>query len=210
MPSIVRQSELPAFARLPSAEELYVMERYAKHASRCNICYLPYQTVSRGEALCARGMHLASEVTQYIQSKNGKPYGVTEYDVPAKQIAIPGPCEVVRDLLRAFDLGLANHLRKARTHVIVHNDQYTEPSSPRSTASVLSSVPSSRSYYDELERPVIIQPARRTHRDSYGHREDVYIPTRGSLYRQSGTQSRGGVETYHAGPRSRTQQGFLR
>ncbi|MCJ1298948.1 hypothetical protein MMC08_001739 [Hypocenomyce scalaris] len=100
-------------SRLPGDDEKYVMQEFARHASRCSACASPYSVHLAGGTLCPTGHQLAIDVAQYVYTQAGKAYSRTDRarGQQAVQIEIPASCQVVRGLLQAMDNGL--RLRKA-------------------------------------------------------------------------------------------------
>jgi len=84
------------------------MRAFASHASHCSRCADPYRTHLEGGTLCDRGHALAHDITQYIYSKAGLPFSVTDRERTGDrvQIEVPPGYDAVRSLLKAMDRGL--------------------------------------------------------------------------------------------------------
>ncbi|EXJ89500.1 hypothetical protein A1O3_02567 [Capronia epimyces CBS 606.96] len=98
-------------------DEQSVMEHFARHASKCNICKDPYLAYKQDTPLCDRGNAYAIDVANYIYSKGGKPFSVIDRKRGDRvQIEIPFGCEVISSLVKAFDRGMT--LRASKPVVV--------------------------------------------------------------------------------------------
>ena len=114
-------------SRLPRDDEVCVMRRFARHASRCADCAHPYMVHKTGGTLCPKGYQHALLVTEYVIAKEGKPHSVIDLDDnKLVEIEIPPECGAVRELLKALERGLK--LRR-KTPVISYDETY--PVRPR-------------------------------------------------------------------------------
>ena len=104
------------YSRLPRDDELYVMQRFAHHASRCSTCAHPYEVYRKGSKLCSKGNSRALDVRQYIFNKAGQAYSVVDLNNnQLLQVEIPADCSAVRELLRAMERGLYIRRRQQPT-----------------------------------------------------------------------------------------------
>ncbi len=94
-------------SRLPSHDELYVMEAFARHACHCLVCVHPYEVHRKGGSLCPEGHRRALDLAQYIFSKNGRAYSLADLDGNRLvEMEISNELVVVRELLKAMERGL--------------------------------------------------------------------------------------------------------
>ena len=140
LPSRPRQvtfGPIPAtVSRLPRDDELYVMQKFARHASQCAACAHPYTVHKTGRTLCPKGHARALAVTEYVIAKEGKHHSVIDLEGNKRvEIEIPPDCGAVRELLKALERGL----RLRRQEPIVSYDK-TYPVAPRVKAT---------DYYDD-------------------------------------------------------------
>ncbi|KAK0514838.1 hypothetical protein JMJ35_002217 [Cladonia borealis] len=136
-PRQVKFGPIPAtVSRLPREDELYVMHRFARHASHCADCAHPYTVHKTGRTLCPKGHARALEVTEYVIAKEGKHHSVIDLEGNKRvEIEIPPDCGAVRELLMALERGL----RLRRKEPIISYDE-TYHVAPRAKAT---------DYYDE-------------------------------------------------------------
>ena len=152
LPSRPRQvsfGPIPAtVSRLPRDDELYVMHRFARHASHCAACAHPYTVHKTGRTLCPKGHQRAIEVTEYVIAKEGKHHSVIDLEGNKRvEIEIPPDCGAVRELLKALERGL-----RLRRHepIISYDETYHVP--PRTKATP---------YYDNGDAYIIAPPGGR-------------------------------------------------
>ncbi|KAL6714268.1 hypothetical protein ACLMJK_007691 [Lecanora helva] len=113
------------YSRLPHDDELYVMKRFARHASQCSTCAHPYDVHRKGGSLCSKGHSRALDVTQYVFNKAGQAFSVVDLDGNHRvQMEIPADCSVVRELLKALERGL--RLRR-KVQPISYDENYPIP-----------------------------------------------------------------------------------
>lgn len=97
----------PHYSRPARDDELYVMKRFAHHASHCSSCAHPYDVHKRGGTLCHKGHRRALDVAQYLYNKSGQAYSLVDREGNQRiQVEIPAGCESVRGLLKAMERGL--------------------------------------------------------------------------------------------------------
>lgn len=112
-------------SRQPRDDELSVMIYFARHAARCNICVDPYDAYKRDIPLCDRGHSFARDVAKYIYAKGGKPFSVVDRQNGDRiQIEIPVGCEVITDLVKAFDRGM--NLKASKPVVVMSKGEKRE------------------------------------------------------------------------------------
>ena len=127
-PRQVGFAPIPAtYSRLPHDDELYVMRKFAHHASHCTTCAHPYEVHRKGGRLCSKGHSRALDVAQYVFNRAGQAYSVVDLNGNRLlQMEIPADCSVVRELLRALERGL--YLRR-KTQPASYDENY--PIAPR-------------------------------------------------------------------------------
>lgn len=110
--------------RPPREDEIYVMGRFANHASHCEYCSHPYKTYEAGGYLCERGHSYAKDVALYVYLKDGVLFSEVEEEIGhhPTQVEIPANLEVVRELLQAFHDGM-----RKQTPIIMHDKPYYVP-----------------------------------------------------------------------------------
>ncbi|KAL2441090.1 hypothetical protein ABEF95_011856 [Exophiala dermatitidis] len=117
--------------RPPGDAEQSVMDHFARHAARCEVCKDPEHSYKHDIPLCDRGNTLAMDVAKYVYSKGGKPFSVVDRLQGKRiQLEIPPGCQVINSLVRAFDRGM---IPRARNPVVVTQvaPTPTQPSTPR-------------------------------------------------------------------------------
>ena len=67
-------------SRPPRDDELYVMQRFARHASHCVACAHPYTVDKTGGTLCPKGHQRAIDVIEYVIAKEGKYHSVIDLE----------------------------------------------------------------------------------------------------------------------------------
>lgn len=109
--------------RAPREDETSVMRVFARHARSCEQCDNPYRTFQQGGELCHQGHLYARDVAKYIYSKGGAPFSLIDRDSfgERNEIEIPVDCEVIRNLIKAFDRGLSLRSKKP---IISHDPNY--------------------------------------------------------------------------------------
>jgi len=95
-------------SRPPTASEMSVMHKFARHCSHCLACEDPYTSFRISAPLCARGIERALVVNKYVFTRNGKAYSVGTHEDGYEQVRVEVPAryEAVRGLLRAVEEGL--------------------------------------------------------------------------------------------------------
>ncbi|KAK5198583.1 hypothetical protein LTR96_008626 [Exophiala xenobiotica] len=106
-------------ARRPLRDDEYsVMDRFARHASKCKACADPYASWKQDISLCDRGWSYARDVARYTYSKGGRPLSIIDrLNGDYVQLDIPPECEVINSLIKAWDHGLC--LNKTKRPIIV-------------------------------------------------------------------------------------------
>ncbi|OAP60474.1 hypothetical protein AYL99_05476 [Fonsecaea erecta] len=100
----VRFAAEVASLRDPYDSELYVMERYARHALNCVFCIDPYTTYRREGSLCTKGNDLAKDIEEHLYVKGGKPFSrLDRENGDDVQVRISDALEPVTSLLKAID-----------------------------------------------------------------------------------------------------------
>lgn len=189
----------PDYSRLARDDELYVMNRFAHHASRCSSCAHPYDVHKRGGTLCPKGHQRALDVAQYLYNKGGQAYSRVDREGNQRiQVEIPAGCESVRGLLKAMERGLRlgrsspatsydrtyyippRKIQPERNHQYVREPQYTRK--PR---------------LETAEPPLYSRRQRR---------EKPYYAGRGSLFEEDMRERESRYKShepvyYHAAPR---------
>ncbi|KAE8145170.1 hypothetical protein BDV25DRAFT_165240 [Aspergillus avenaceus] len=184
MPAPIEDHEPVVPVRELEADEEYVMEAFERHANHCTRCVTPLKAYKKGHSLCERGHQYATDVAQYLYSKNGKSYSVLdrEYTQPTL-VKIPRDCWAVRALLLAIEDGLSLE-RKEKTPVqdrkpIISYDR-TYPIPPRRSTS--------------QQRVACNEIIEREPRNTRRPRVIVYSPrsspSRGSLYESDAAERR--------------------
>ncbi|RMZ83157.1 hypothetical protein DV738_g1179, partial [Chaetothyriales sp. CBS 135597] len=174
--------------RRARGDELSVMRVFARHADHCVRCSSPCLALKLGQSLCERGLGYARDVAKYIYGKGGVPLSVIDKNIFDERIEIDVPldCEVIRDLVRAFEKGIS--LQSRRRPVVLHGATHDEDHiSPRRNAVV--------HFHDERGHGIEIKPASsRTARKETKchsryesgikgeHRLSIVRDKRGSLY----------------------------
>ena len=156
------------------------MRAFASHASHCSRCADPYRTHLEGGTLCDRGHALAHDITQYIYSKAGLPFSVTDRERTGDrvQIEVPPGYDAVRSLLKAMDRGLRirgkNEARGpvARAATAERHYYVPERTAPRMERRPEATI-------------VEMRPSTGSRRDDRRERRETrYVEGRGSRYRQ--------------------------
>lgn len=117
----------PLQSRIPRDDELYVIQAFSRHASRCEDCINPVRTYASGRELCPIGNRKALDVIQYIYTEDGRPFSKPDHERNiCTQIEISAEYESVRSLLKALDPGqqkleqMQSHQdRSMQSHTIV-------------------------------------------------------------------------------------------
>lgn len=151
-------------------DETFVLSEYEGHASKCSRCVDALDTFREGRSLCERGLQYASDVANYVFSKDGKAFSAVDKERhEVMLVRIPRGFKASRRLLLAIEEGLRlhNHRREQQQPVISYDQNYLV--GPRRSSTTTA-------------EPVteIIERAPRTRR-----RVIVYprsSPNRGSLY----------------------------
>ncbi|KAJ9608587.1 uncharacterized protein PV06_03465 [Exophiala oligosperma] len=112
-------------SRPPRDDEYFVMYRFTKHASKCNLCADPYASYQRDLDLCDRGRSYARDVASYLYSKGGKPFSkIDRSNGDTVEVEVPAECAVIKELVKAWGRGMT--LTKAKKPVIVNSSKTTE------------------------------------------------------------------------------------
>jgi hypothetical protein len=160
-------------------DERYVMQHFTAHASYCPRCEDSYRICMQGDTLCERGHAHARDIAQYVYSKPGKVYSVTDRNATGArvQIEIPAKCDAIRGLLKAVDQGLKVKGPASRP-VVIHDRTYH----------VLDQRPLPDRY-----KVIEVAPRRREERraeDGNRRRDTVYVLGRGSLHEKDEKERR--------------------
>jgi hypothetical protein len=147
-------------------DETFVLSEYEGHASKCSRCADALDTFREGRSLCERGLQYASDVANYVFSRDGKAFSAVDKERNELMLVrIPRGFKASRRLLLAIEEGLRLHHREQQQPVISYDQNYMVPPRRPSTAEPITE---------------IIERAPRTRR-----RVIVYprsSPNRGSLY----------------------------
>jgi hypothetical protein len=145
-------------------DETFVLSEYEGHASKCSRCVDALDTFREGRSLCERGLQYASDVANYVFSRDGKAFSAVDKERDEVMLVrIPRGFKASRRLLLAIEEGLRLHNRDRP--VISYDQNYLvearRPSTTEPVTEIIERAPRTR-------RRVIVYP-----RSS---------PNRGSLY----------------------------
>jgi hypothetical protein len=101
-------SVMKTFSRSIRDDELSVMKTFSRHADRCQRCGDLNKVQLSGGALCHLGRAYARDIAKYIFLEDERVFSMIdqERDGIRVQIEIPPQFAVVRNLLRATEMGL--------------------------------------------------------------------------------------------------------
>ncbi|KAK7895125.1 hypothetical protein LTR67_005864 [Exophiala xenobiotica] len=205
-------------ARRPLRDDEYsVMDRFARHASKCKACADPYASWKQDISLCDRGWSYARDVARYTYSKGGRPLSIIDrLNGDYVQLDIPPECEVINSLIKAWDHGLC--LNKTKRPVIVtpqtpKRDAVEAPrivSTPKDYVfedsrrdrrsrnyDVVEIIPNS-SRWDRRERTYRDDRGEERYRSERRERPVSYHESKGSLYERDEEEKRRRQRTYAA------------
>lgn len=146
-------------------DETFVLSEYEGHASKCSRCADALDAFRERRSLCERGLQYASDVANYVFSKDGKAFSAVDKERDELMLVrIPRGFKASRRLLLAIEEGLRLHPQNKGEQPVISYDQNYLIGPRRPTEAVTE----------------IIERAPRTRR-----RVIVYprsSPNRGSLY----------------------------
>ncbi|KAL9618857.1 MAG: hypothetical protein Q9160_006447 [Pyrenula sp. 1 TL-2023] len=157
-------THMNAAPRPAREDEQPIMQTFVKHARHCRNCADP-----EGGSLCDRGLAYAQDIREYLYLKAGQvfsQYDQTEDYFPM-QVKLPDGFEMIRDLMRVVD---ARERKRRPAPAVNHDKTYYVPDRR--------SYPSDNLYDDEI---VEVEPRNP---DEVRKKKTVYVPGRGSLYRE--------------------------
>lgn len=142
--------------RPPRDDELSVMRKFARHAEHCRQCKDPYRVWKEDGQLCDRGHGYARDVAKYIYSKGGRPCSIVDKESrdERNEIEVPVDCEVIRNLVKAFDRGLNLKTKPVVSHDRNYyvSDRKEQSNHDRESSRVVYVVPSDSRSRHERER----------------------------------------------------------
>ncbi|KAH8704948.1 hypothetical protein BGW36DRAFT_392682 [Talaromyces proteolyticus] len=157
-------------------DETFVLSEFEGHASKCSRCVDPLDTFREGRSLCERGLQYATDVANYVFSKEGKAFSSVDQIL----VRIPRGFKSSRRLLLAIEEGLRLH--HDRQPVISYDASY--PVGPRRPAEAVTEIIERA---PRTRRRVIVYPRSSPNRSSVyeperSERSERSSPNRGSLY----------------------------
>lgn len=161
----------PIYSRASRADEVFVMERFERHARNCPRCHDPYSTYREGRRLCDVGHPLAKDVVQYLSLKGGKAYSrADEKNGQTVRVEIPPGCPSVMGLLQAVRHGILERKLGEAQPVVSHDKTYHVPPRPDKRYNVdrYNVDRYGNQYYDERRHG---SKSRRNYEDQYRYPE---------------------------------------